>query len=95
MLAYDAKADKIIMYGGYDYGNDETWTYDLNTDTWQQKQPVNNPGIISRYGMVYARDINRTILFGGQDGPFQFQYKEDTWSYNLKANRWNNITPGH
>ena len=94
MLAYDSKADKIIMYGGYDFGNDETWVYDLNTDTWQQMQPANNPGIISRYGMVYVKDINRTILFGGQDGSIHFQYKGDTWSYNLKVDRWNNVTPG-
>jgi galactose oxidase-like protein len=95
MLAYDSKADRIIMYGGYDFGNDETWVYDLNTNTWQQKLPVNNPGIISRYGMVYVKDVNRTILFGGQDGAIHFQYKGDTWSYNLKTNRWTNINPGN
>ena len=95
MLAYDEKADKIIMYGGYDYGNDETWIYDLNTDTWRQMLPITNPGIISRYGMVYVKDENRTILFGGQVGPNQFQYMGGTWSYNLKANRWTNIIPEH
>ena len=93
MLAYDEKADKIIMYGGYDYGNDETWVYDLNTDTWQQMQPSNNPGVISRYGMVYIKDVNRTLLFGGQDGATHFVYKGGTWSYQLKTNRWNNISP--
>ena len=94
MLVYDEKADKIIMYGGYDFGNDETWLYDLNTNAWQQVFPENNPGVISRYGMVYVRDLNRTIIFGGQDGPTQFLYKADTWSYNLKANKWNNIISG-
>ncbi len=96
-LAYDAKADRIIMYGGYDYGNNETWTYDLNTDTWQQMHPPTNPGMLSRYSMVYANDVNRTILFGGQEGPTNYanpQYKTDTWSYNLRADRWTNISPG-
>jgi hypothetical protein len=93
MLAYDAKADRIIMYGGYDFGNDETWLYDLNTDTWQQVFPANNPGVISRFGMVYAKDVNKTILFGGQDGATHFQYVNGTWSYHLKSNRWNNISP--
>ena len=92
-LAYDEKADKIIMYGGYDYGNAETWIYDLNTDTWQQVFPENNPGVLSRYGMVYVKDVNRTILFGGQDGATHFVYKGDTWSYQLKTNRWKNISP--
>jgi hypothetical protein len=85
MLAYDEKADKIIMYGGFDFGNDETWVYDLNTDTWQQMQPANNPGVISRYAMVYAKDANKVILFGGQD-------VGDTWSYKLKSDEWTKVT---
>ena len=90
-LVYDAKADRIIMYGGYSYGNDETWVYNLNTNTWQQMHPAQNPGMISRFTMVYTG--NRTILFGGQDGPDNFVYNGETWSYNLKANEWNNISP--
>lgn len=93
-LAYDEKADKIIMYGGYDYGNNETWIYDLNTNIWQQMYPTNNPGIISRYNMVYATDVDQTILFGGQDGPNYFQYRADTWSYNLNADTWTKIITG-
>ena len=93
-LAYDSQADKIIMYGGYSHGNDETWIYDLSTNTWQQMQPSKNPGTISRYTMIYVGDINKTILYGGQDGPAEFKYLGNTWSYNLKANRWTDITPG-
>lgn len=91
-LAYDVKADKIIMYGGYDYGNDETWAYDLNTNTWQEMQPQNNPGVISRYTMVYAKNANKTVLFGGQDGPNYYQYKGGTWLYSLKHNKWINAS---
>jgi hypothetical protein len=89
-LAYDEKNDRIIMYGGSEWGNDETWIYDLNTDTWQQMFPVRNPGVISRYTMVYARDANKTILFGGQDGPNYYQYKGETWLYDLRHNKWTN-----
>jgi hypothetical protein len=93
MLAYDAKADRIIMYGGYDFGNDETWLYDLNTHAWQQVIPANNPGVISRYGMVYVKEVNQTILFGGQDAATHFQYVGNTWSYQFKTNRWKNVSP--
>jgi N-acetylneuraminic acid mutarotase len=92
-LVYDEKADRFIMYGGYPYGNDETWVYDLNTNTWQQMHPTNNPGIISRYAMVYAKDANKIILFGGQDGATSYQYNNETWSYNLKKNEWSNVSP--
>jgi hypothetical protein len=91
-LAYDEKADKIIMYGGYEYGNNETWIYDLNTNIWQQMQPLKNPGVISRYSMVYAKNANKTILFGGQDGPNYYQYMGETWLYNLKHNKWINAS---
>jgi len=92
-LEYDEKADKFILYGGYSYGDNETWTYDLNTNTWQQMQPENNPGVISRYTMVYIDDTNETILFGGQDGALNFQYVGDTWSYKLKDDKWIKIAP--
>ena len=92
-LVYDEKADKFIMYGGYSYGNNETWTYDLNSNTWQQMQPTNNPGAISRYAMVYVKDENKTILFGGQDGATNYQYNNETWSYSLKHNKWVNVSP--
>jgi len=92
MLAYNEKADKIMMYGGYEFGNDETWVYDLNTDTWQQMQPIDNPGVISRYAMVYAKDANKIILFGGQDGATNYQYNNETWSYSLKHDEWKIIS---
>jgi hypothetical protein len=93
-LVYDARADRIIMYGGYDYGSTETWTYNLNTHTWKQMQPLNNPGARSRYSMVYVKDLNKAILYGGQDGPTYDIYKTDTWSYSLRTNTWTNIAPG-
>lgn len=92
-LVYDAQADKLIMYGGYPYGNDETWVYDLNTNTWQLMQPENNPGIISRYSMVSAENENKIILFGGQDGATNYLYNNETWSYNLNNNEWSYISP--
>jgi hypothetical protein len=92
-LAYDEAADKIIMYGGYPWGNDETWVYDLNADAWQQMLPATNPGPLSAYSMVYARDVNRTILFGG-GSQVTLQFKTDTWSYDLGANTWSLVYPG-
>jgi hypothetical protein len=90
MLAYDEKADRIIMYGGYTYGNSETWVYDLNTHTWRQMSPLQNPGELSRHNMIYIRDVNRTMLYGGQDGPYYFQYKANLWLYSLKFDKWMN-----
>jgi len=92
MLAYDEKVDKIIMYGGYEFGNDETWAYDLNTDSWQQMQPTVNPGTLSRYAMVYANNIEKTILLGGQIADQRFVYSPETWFYEFNTDEWVNIT---
>lgn len=92
-LVYDDKDEKFIMYGGYPYGNDETWVYDLSTNTWQQMQPANNPGVISRYAVVYAKNVDKIVLFGGQDGATNFQYNNETWSYDLIKNKWTNEIP--
>jgi len=92
MLVYDEKADKMIMYGGYEYGNDETWAYNLNDNSWQQMQPINNPGVLSRYAMIYASNINQTILFGGQIADQRFVYTPEAWSYKFKTDQWSNMT---
>lgn len=92
MLVYDEKADKVIMYGGYEYGNDETWAYDLNDNSWQRMQTTDNPGVLSRYTMVYANNINQTILFGGQIGDQRFVYTPEIWYYKFKTDKWSNMT---
>jgi N-acetylneuraminic acid mutarotase len=94
-FVYAEKADRFILYGGFNDGTDETWIYDLNTNTWQQMQPAQNPGKISRFSMVYSPDVDKVILFGGQIGSTQFNYSAKTWIYDLKANTWTDVTPGN
>ena len=92
-FTYDEKAELFILYGGSDVGSDETWTYDLASNTWQKLEPPQNPGGLSRHTLVYDPVTDRTILFGGQIGGAQFSYSEEIWVFDLNTNTWTNITP--
>ena len=92
-MTYNAKADRMILFGGVGFGSDETWAYDYNTNTWMKLEPSTAPGMLSRHATVYSTAADRVLLFGGQDGSTEFKYKGDTWTYDLNANTWANVTP--
>ncbi len=85
-MAYDSESDRVVLFGGFNGSTyfDDTWTYDLNSNTWDQKFPSNHP--TERYypGMVYDSESDRIVLFGGYDGG----YLDDTWEYDLNSNTW-------
>ena len=41
-MAYDAESDRVILFGGVPQ-NDDTWAYDLNTNTWTLMEPAARP----------------------------------------------------
>lgn len=91
-IAYDAVADKIIVYGGLTEGDDSMWGYDYNTNTWRFMNPPKKPEKLSRMPMVYIPDIGQTILFGGQLDKRQFSYSDETWLYSAASDLWTNVT---
>ncbi len=40
-MVYDSTAHKVVLFGGRDIGaeDDDTWTYDLATNTWTNVNP--------------------------------------------------------
>ena len=93
-LAYDSWADRVILFGGY---NDtalrllnDTWTYDVATETWTNRSASRAPSPRSYLAMDYDPRVDRTILFGGFTGNV---HTNETWSYDLGANAWTNVTP--
>lgn len=92
-MAYDAKSDRTILYGG-SKGGDETWAYDYNTNTWAKLEPSMVPGDLSRHAIVYSTADDRVILFGGQVGfTDEFNYTDKVWSYDFNTNTWTDVTP--
>ena len=95
-MVYDSKDDLVILFGGYNGQNflDETWTYNVKTNTWTQMFPAVSPpnnsqiyanGSMINLGMAYDSKDNVVIVFSDNEG--------NTWAYNLAANIWVNMKP--
>jgi N-acetylneuraminic acid mutarotase len=96
-LAYNAKSDRVILFGGMTYnidplnwGFDDTWAYDYNTNTWIEmaKGPSGYVGI----RLAYDSESDRIILFGGwhmKSGRFF----NETWVFDFTANSWTEMKP--
>jgi len=91
-MVYDPQLGKHVLFGGYNgtYVND-TWTYDVTTNTWTEVTPATSPPARNSHGMAYDSLRHRTILFGGGFGGGN--YFNDTWAYNSTANTWTNLNP--
>ena len=90
-MTYNAKADRIVLYGGYEAGDDETWAYDYNANKWTKLALAMTAGIRSQYALAFSTAADRVIMFGGATGE-RFLYTDETWTYDLKANTWTNVT---
>jgi N-acetylneuraminic acid mutarotase/fibronectin type 3 domain-containing protein len=90
-MAYDARSDRVILFGGTDAGGvlGDTWAYDPNANTWTNLNPSTRPSARYRHAMAYDSQSDRIIVFGGTDvSPF-----DDTWSYDFESNAWTPLDP--
>ena len=92
-LAYDARQDLIVMYGGVlseeDWPNeptiDETWVYDVAAKEWSQVTlRWRTPGDRAWHQMVGTK--LGSIMFGGGDS--RWTYTNDTWLFLPPFNAW-------
>ncbi|MFX0207531.1 MAG: kelch repeat-containing protein, partial [Candidatus Hodarchaeota archaeon] len=90
-MVYDSSSDRVILFGGLAISGrcDDTWVYDLATNTWTEHTPLISPTARSRHTMVYDSSFDKVILFGGWDGA----RRGDTWVYDLVTNTWTEQTP--
>ena len=75
--------NKVLLFGGAGFSNDETWLYDLETNTWNEQDCSNTPSARLNHAMAYIGD-DKVILYGGWDGSLKY----DTWIYDLNNNNW-------
>jgi len=94
-MAFDPRSGKVILFGGIDAEYaclDDTWSYDPVTNRWTRLTPEGeSPAARSAHAMAYDQHSGKIILFGGIDS--QFASYNDTWAYDLKANKWTNLAP--
>ncbi len=92
VLAYDSKADRTILFGGWSSsgGYSDTWAYDFDSNAWEELAPAVAPSPRYYHAMVYDVQSDRIILFGGTDVS---GHLADTWAYDYGANEWTEMAP--
>jgi galactose oxidase-like protein len=99
-VAYDARTDRLILFGGCGLSApicrssepgppaalSDTWSYDLNTNTWSELKPKASPSGRARHAMAYDSETGNIVMFGGGNDPFHF--KSDTWIFDPSTNNW-------
>ncbi|MHA2064925.1 MAG: Kelch repeat-containing protein [Candidatus Thorarchaeota archaeon] len=86
-MAYDVESDIIILFGGIvfdaflgSYLYNDTWAYDVNTNTWTNMTPAVGPSARTGHSMTYDSKSDRIILFGGYNWTGGSNYMNDTWT---------------
>jgi hypothetical protein len=81
-------SDEMVFFGGNESGLftvDDTWTYDVGSDEWIEKNPTGDKPLPRRgHGMGCVYDTDFVLLFGPDD---------QTWIYDLSDNSWTQKTP--
>ena len=100
--AYDSESDRVIVFGGYRYTHSagweffgDTWSYDLNTDTWTNLEPPGSPSARTGHRMAYDSLSDRVVLFGGSGGDSTgaTETSLETWAFDLNSNLWTRMDP--
>jgi hypothetical protein len=93
-MAYDEDSDRIILFGGILEGTSvasDTWSFDYDTNTWENMNPLFGPSGRFAAAMTYNSDTDQIILSGGtRDGRTGLT---DTWAYDYDHNLWTNLNP--
>jgi hypothetical protein len=79
----------VLLFGGGDENFtavfNDTWVYDLSSDTWTLQNPPTSPSVRQGSAMASVGGDN-VLLFGGEDNAWSVV--GDTWVYDLSLNTW-------
>ncbi len=98
-MVYDSESDRFILFGGFDIMEDreldETWAYDLNSNTWTAMNPAKHPAGRNFSQMAYIPTIDRVLLFSGWTGDSALLNEPtgDTWLYDYNHDTWKRLSP--
>ncbi len=96
-MTFDSNNGVVVLFGGFrfSHGNhlDDTWVYDVETNTWEELHPVGSPPPRHWGGFAYDKDDGVIVLFGGHS-PFEGsigEIRNDTWILNLSTEAWTKV----
>jgi N-acetylneuraminic acid mutarotase len=97
-MIYDSTNEKVILFGG-STNNDrllaDTWTYDSNTNVWEQMLTAVHPAARNCHTMFFDPIDDIAILFGGQvhnqSTTNNHWFSNEIWAYNYDRNEWSEL----
>lgn len=81
-MAFDRRAGRIVLLAGEYQPAQNTWTFDVCTNTWQRMHPAEEPPSPTDFApiqLVYDADSDRTLAVTSTGV---------VWTYDLAADRW-------
>jgi hypothetical protein len=94
-LAYDEDRGKMVVFGGSgarDAILDDTWLYDLSTNTWERLYTDEKPPERENSALVYDPVYKKLILFGGLKEVGEPPLN-DLWVLDTAEGTWREILP--
>jgi len=78
-MVYDSDNKVVVLFGGGGENGllNNTWIYDVGTNTWTEIQSTNAPPKRALHAMSYDSLNKRSIIFSGTNGD---NYYTDTWA---------------
>lgn len=94
-MAYDVRANRLILFGVGSPNPNETWAYDGVANAWTNLRPLASPPPRHDAGVAFDVAAGRILLFGGGDIAPQHPLSahNDTWAYDYVKNSWTQLRP--
>lgn len=95
-MVYDTESDLMVLFGGFGCTSindpilNDTWTYDYNSNRWEEMKPEQSPSNRMYATMVYNSKEGNILLWGGR--LIESLDDRSLWKYDLNANTWTQIT---
>jgi len=94
-MVYDKASDRMILFGGFGCTSindpilNDTWTYDYNSNSWEEMKPRQSPPSRMYATLAYNSKEDNILLWGGR--LIESLDDHSLWKYSLKTNTWTKI----
>jgi len=97
-MTFDSENDVVVLFGGFRFGHgshlNDTWTYDLETNTWTQLNPIVSPSPRHWPALAFDKINGVAVLFGGHSPDVGSQeIYNDTWILDVATETWTQVSP--
>jgi len=99
-MTFDSNNGTAVLFGGYrtSHSNElnDTWLYDVGTNTWRELNPPVKPSPRHWPGLAYDKNNEVVVLFGGHDNtPLNgsVEINNDIWFLDVANETWTQQFP--